>query len=74
MQLNTSGYKLILSNSIRDLDTYICFQTGGNLDAQFSDYYPECHNSFPGWGGGAGVNRFARKFGCFVEGTGGYND
>lgn len=69
----------------KDLDRYIAQNSprqpasrkfasnsgGGNEGSEFSECFKDCHNSFPGIGGGAGANRFACKFGCFVEATGG---
>ena len=45
----------------------------GAAESQFSECYKDCHNSFPGTGGGNGFNRFACKIGCFAEAAGGGN-
>ncbi|MEO0338894.1 MAG: hypothetical protein AAF242_06745 [Bacteroidota bacterium] len=71
--VNTAQYKQLQADFARlnkDLDMYIRYH-GGRSGSQFSDCYTVCHQSFPGIGGGAGANRFACKFGCFVEATGG---
>lgn len=69
----------------KDLDRYIAqhspnrsasrrfaSNSGGDLEgSRFSECFKDCHNSFPGTGGGNGANRFACKLGCFVEASGG---
>ncbi len=71
--VNTAQYKQLQADFSRlnkDLDMYIRAHSRRD-GSQFSDCYTDCHQSFPGIGGGAGANRFACKFGCFVEATGG---
>ncbi|GAB5553924.1 MAG: hypothetical protein Sapg2KO_35150 [Saprospiraceae bacterium] len=65
--------KYIAQNSPRKpaSRTFASNSGGGNQGSEFSECFKDCHNSFPGIGGGAGANRFACKFGCFVEATGG---
>ncbi|MEM6378314.1 MAG: hypothetical protein AAF705_08880 [Bacteroidota bacterium] len=45
----------------------------GLQGSRFSECFKDCHNSYPGTGGGNGANRFACKLGCFVEAGGGGN-
>ena len=78
--VNGAQYKKLQSDFIKlnkDLDRYIQFhlrQPGGrNLGSRFSECFKDCHESFPGTGGGNGANRFACKLGCFVEASGGRN-
>lgn len=75
--VNGTQYKKLQADFVqlnKDLDLYIRYHTRGESGSQFSDCYTDCHQGFPGWGGGAGANRFACKFGCFVEATGGRNN
>ena len=78
--VTAAQYKKFQSDFARlekDLDQHVRMHfadPGNQKGSQFSDCYNDCHTSFPGIGGGAGANRFACKFGCFVEATGGRNN
>ena len=57
----------------RAVGTQFASNSTDQLGSRFSECFKDCHNSFPGTGGGAGANRFACKLGCFVEASGGAN-